>query len=115
MWSEKKVRSTLELNDRELREMCNAGQLLGLTAADALTIRYPVFQFERHDATVRVKPALAAFMTLLSYRDPWTTAIVAKTPAPELDGLSPLEWVNLGHDERSLRDYAHILRAEFER
>lgn len=71
-------------------------------------------QFETVDGTVRVRPALVQFLTILRDVDPWTVAMVAATPAAdELDGLSPTEWARQGRDVDTLFDFAHQLCTEW--
>lgn len=54
-------------------------------------------------------------MMVLRDHDPWTIAVLNHTPAPELDDLTPLDWVREGRDAQALVDYARVLKAEFAR
>lgn len=67
-------------------------RLLALVSADGLRV-YPVWQFHRRDRHVEVKPSLLPVFDALSRFDGWTVAALLHTPARELSGSTPLNWL----------------------
>jgi hypothetical protein len=114
LWSAEHARRVLDVSRSTMAQQRKRGSLLALRTAGSGFL-YPVFQFETYEGKVQVKRGLREFMMTLRSQDPWTVAVVVKTPAPELDGLSPLGWVHTGGDIKVLVDYAKILAAEFQR
>ena len=45
--------------------------------------------------------------------DPWTVAVLLNTPAPELDGATPIEWARQGGAQDALRDLAQVVAKEW--
>jgi hypothetical protein len=91
-WSRAKVSEALGVDERRLTARVEGGDLLELRTADGVPA-YPVFQFERDSDHVEVRPALASVFRTLRDFDPWTVAVLLHTPAPELSGSTPLEWL----------------------
>ncbi|WP_182525844.1 hypothetical protein [Nocardioides dongkuii] len=92
-WSEAKVCAALDVTRAALDDRCVVGEVLRLVTADAVSV-YPVWQFHRRsDGAAEVKPAVAPVFRLLRRHDPWAVAVLLHTRSPELDGLSPLEWL----------------------
>lgn len=127
MWSFWHTAERLGLTSDELDTMAQEGRVIGLSPSDSDRLAFPIFQFVEDDGHVSVKPGLAEFIVTLSApdgrpRDPWSVAIIARTPAPELDGLTPERWAYAHRhndddpgDTGTLVMYAHRLRAEFAR
>ena len=114
-WSAQRARAALGGPSRAaLASRRAAGTLLGLKTTDGVIV-YPVSQFERHAGQVRVKPGLKPFMTALKRHSPWSVALLIHTPAPELGGVSPLDWVRRDGDTDTLRAYANRVDAEWSR
>ncbi len=111
-WSEERVCAALRLTPDALRTRCVTGTVLGLTTADGRQV-YPVSQFQRQDGQVEVKPALVTVLQALCDFDPWTVATLLHTPAPELDGASPLSWVNSGASPEPLARLARTVAREW--
>lgn len=89
-WSPTRVSAQLGLSEDMQASARSAGTLLGLRTSDE-QMRYPVWQFHRHDdGTLEVRPALAAMFRELGDFDPWAVAVLIHTPAPELDGQTPI-------------------------
>jgi len=114
-WSAEKTREALGSPSRAaLADRRKNGTLLGLKTTDGVIV-YPVAQFERRGGRVQVKAGLRPFLTGLKAHDPWSVALLLHTPAPELDDLTPLEWVRKGLSPDPLRDYARRVAAEWSR
>lgn len=62
--------------------------ILALKTADARWV-YPVFQFNRRDVNPALVPAIRAFADSPA----WSAALWFVTPNPDLDDMSPLDWV----------------------
>lgn len=112
-WTGQRTAEALRLDPSELADERSAHRLLGLMTTDG-DYFYPVRQFERSDTgTTRVKPGLVRFMEAIEGLDPWTVGVLAVTPAEELDGLTPLQWLDDGRDPGRLIELAHVIRCEF--
>lgn len=90
------------------------GSVLGLTTADGVTV-YPICQFRLHNGTVEVKPALLPVLRTLKDVGSWTVAALLHTPASELAGLSPLEWLSAGNPQEDLGTFAHAVARDWGR
>jgi hypothetical protein len=95
-----------------MTERRRTGSLLGLRTTDG-DFFYPIAQFETHGGKVRVKPALRTFFMTLRAHDRWAVGVMLHTPAPELDGLTPLAWAGQRRDPEVLAGYARMLDAEW--
>lgn len=121
MWSFGHTAERLGLTQAELTARTREGRIIGLSPSDSDRVSFPIFQFWNRDGQVEVKPGLAGFYAALvappdgGPRDPWSVAIIARTPAPELDGLTPAQWATEKRDTKTLVLYANRLRAEFAR
>ena len=115
-WSASRTAEALGVTADELEERSAARAVLGTTTTDGSTV-YPIWQFHRlKDGTVEVKPDFVAFFTALQgITDPWTIAIVLRTPAPELGGSTPEDWIHAKGDLATLMNYAHLIASEFRR
>lgn len=115
-WSEGKVMKALGLNPAELANHRESGLILGLPDTDG-GLSYPVWQFHcRTDGAVEVKPKVAQVLEAFHDRaEPWTVGILFRTPAPELDDLTPEQWIEEGRDMSTLIRYAHLVAAEMNR
>lgn len=115
LWTAERTQEALgHLSDASMRTRREAGTLLAISTAEG-DMFYPVDQFETRDGVVQVKPGLQEFMQLLRERDPWTVAVLLHTPADELGGRSPLEWVQRSGDPSALLAYATAVSQEFSR
>lgn len=114
VWSAEHARRVLGISRPAMLDRRKTGSLLAVQSSDG-DFFYPVSQFEKQAGKVRVKPALRQFMMALRDHDPWTIAVLNHTPAPELDDLTPLDWVRERRDAQTLADYARVLKAEFAR
>lgn len=121
MWSFGHTAERLGLTPDELTALVQEGRIVGLSPSDSDRVSFPVFQFWSRDGQVEVKPGLGEFVVALQGgpnggpRDPWSVAITARTPAPELGGLTPEQWATQHRDSETLVLYANRLRAEFAR
>lgn len=114
-WSAEKTRAALGGPSRtRMSQRRKEGSLLGLKTSDRVIV-YPVSQFEPHGGGVRVRPGLRGFFAALKDYDPWTVAVLMHTPAPELNELTPLDWVRRGLELDVLGDYAGRVAAEWAR
>jgi hypothetical protein len=51
----------------------------------------------------------------LSEHDGWVIATLLKTPAPELGGISPMEWILQDRDGETLTRFTRNIRREWSR
>ena len=110
-WSERRTREALNVDEDRLAQMCRDGKVLGLPSTDGETF-FPVWTLERKDGQVRTNVRLRPFISTLRSVDPWTVGILLRTPADELDGLTPEQWARERRDQAVLDRLAHRLLAE---
>ena len=114
-WSGKRVRDELRLASRQaLDSRRRAHAVLGVKTSDGAVI-YPVWQFHRRDETVEVRPAVGRVFAILGAHDEWAVAVLLNTPAPELEGLTPLDWVRQLRSEATLLQFARTVDTEWSR
>lgn len=114
LWTAEHTRRVLGLSRATMLERRKSGSLLALKSSEG-DFFYPIAQFEKRGEKVHVKPALRRFFMVLRDRDPWTIAALLHTPTPELDNLTPLEWVRAGNETETLVACAEVLNLEFAR
>lgn len=112
VWSEARAIAALDVSAGTASSMRDAGSLLGLRTSDGARV-YPVAQFQRRDGTVEVKPALVPVLRALRGSDPWAVAVLLHTPAPELDGATPLGWLSDGGSPETLARLARMVAREW--
>jgi hypothetical protein len=113
LWSEIKTCGALDASPDILAARREAGALLELVTSDGDRV-YPVFQFVAgEDGRIETRTGLAAMLQELRSFDPWTVAVLLKTPAPELDGSTPVEWERAGGAVEALRDLAAVVAREW--
>ncbi|MBB6627491.1 hypothetical protein H5V45_09165 [Nocardioides sp. KIGAM211] len=88
------------------------GSILALTTADGVTV-YPVCQFGQHNGQIEVNPALLPMLRTLRHFGSWAVAALLQTPAPELGGYSPVEWVAFGNPSEPLAILAKAVAREW--
>ena len=111
-WSAPHTATVLGLaGEEELDERRRAGRVLGRATSDGQWV-YPVLQFYRDAGTVRVRQRLVEFLRPLRGHDGWAVGLLLTTSAPELDGLSPLDWVKEQQNMQRLSRYARRVAAE---
>lgn len=103
-WTEEKVRKGV-LSVR-------SWAILAVTTADGDRI-YPAWQFRRATGGYEVWPDLIRAFWALRRHDPWAVAVILRTPAPELDGVTPVEWVRAGRPTEALLRFAEIVAREW--
>lgn len=112
-WSSAKLRAELgNVTRQALNQRVQRGTLLGLPTSDGATV-YPIFQFVRRGGKVDVRPGLRGMLKALHGQDPWTIAVALRTPAPELDGATPVDWEKRGGDESVLESLAEEMLREW--
>ena len=111
-WSENKVLTALGVTSETLAAWRSTGRILGLLSSDGARA-YPVTQFERRAGAVEVRPALLPVLRALRGFDPWAVAVLLHTPAPELDGRTPLEWLSGGRAPETLAGLAETVAREW--
>ncbi|MFC7500928.1 hypothetical protein [Nocardioides sp. GCM10030258] len=113
-WSEARVRNALGvLTQQDLASRRRDGSVLGLESSDGVVV-YPVSQFHRRpDGCTEVKPDLVPVLQTLSEFDPWAVGLFLQTPAPELDDLTPLEWMRTNRPAEGLEQLAQVLAREW--
>lgn len=112
LWSETRVCQALGITTDALAALRAAGGVLSATTSDGVSV-YPVSQFQRRDGAVEVRPDWVPLLQTLSRFDHWTVAVLLKTPAPELDDLTPLDWLRAGHDPEAVADLAVAVAREW--
>ena len=101
VWSAAWASQALEVTPEELQGRQRAGLLLAVALIDGDEV-YPVFQFQNHGGQTQVKPGLQPLLRALREYDPWAVAVLLKTPSPELQGMTPLEWLSTGGDPEAV-------------
>lgn len=113
VWSETKASQSLGVKPDGLGALASVGGVLRLVTADGEAV-YPVWQFSRRGGQVEVKPGLVPLFRVLSGFDGWTVALLLHTPAPELEGLSPLDWLAAeGRDAEAVANLAVVAAREW--
>ncbi len=82
--------------------------LLELATSDGHRV-YPAFQFTDTGIDARFQPALAALATAPR----WTAALWFVTPNPDLDGLTPLDWIRADKAIETVRVSARAAVADW--
>jgi hypothetical protein len=112
-WSATKAREALRVGSRQAMESRRkSGALLGLRTSDGAIV-YPVWQFRRSAGVVEVRPPLVPMLRTLKHYDPWTVGVLLRTPAPELETLTPLDWARAGRSPEALRVLACVVAREW--
>lgn len=112
VWSAEGACSHLGIGSDVLASRQGDGEVLGLVTSDGDTV-YPVFQFWRLDGRVEVRPDLIPVFQTLQGFDGWAVAALLHTPAPELEGTTPLQWLRAGRDGRVLDTLAGVVAREW--
>lgn len=113
-WTAAHTQQTLGIPTQQaLNALLHDGTILGVTS-DTGDVFYPVCQFHKQDdGTVVVSPALAPVFRALRDYDSWAVGVFLHTSAPELDGLTPLQWVQEGRSSTVLADLVHAVEREW--
>jgi hypothetical protein len=112
-WSSGKVRDELGIPTRQaLASRIESGTVLALRTSDGRLL-FPVFQFTRTTNGVSVRDGLSALTSELREFDSWSVALRAVTPAPELAGHSPLQWLRVGRPADAVERLARAVRREW--
>lgn len=112
-WSEDRARRALGVESAEaMRSRRHDGTLLALDTTNGTRL-YPVWQFHRAAGHVEVRPALVPLMRALRHHNSWTVATFLNTPAPELDGHTPMDALRNGYPATLLIDLAHTVAREW--
>lgn len=99
------VQALLGVTTRQaVHDLVQRGRLLGLPTRDGHTV-YPRFQFGPDG-----RPYTALSKVITAFRaaeaDPWTIASWFTSEQPELDGLTPVDWMSRGLDTTRLVEVA---------
>lgn len=114
-WSTKKVRAELGgVSAQAVHQRVDRGTLWALPTSDGATA-FPIFQFVRRNGRLETKPGLRAMFKILRGQDPWAVAVLMQTPAPELAGMSPVEWERSDGGTEALEQLARDLVREWNR
>ncbi|GAA4363012.1 hypothetical protein [Nocardioides caricicola] len=113
-WSTSRTMEALRLTADGLAAAREDGRVLGLKTSDG-DYFYPVWTFVKAGENITVKPGVAVVLRALRGLDGWTIGVFLRMGAPELDGLTPEEWIAQQRDLEVLRDYAHVFAAEMRR
>lgn len=114
-WSTRKVRAELgSVSPQAVHQRVDRGTLWALPTSDGSTV-FPTFQFVRRNGRLETKRGLQAMFKILRAKDPWAVAVLMKTPAPELDGMSPVDWERRGGSVDALKRLAHDLVRDWSR
>ncbi|MGP5088582.1 hypothetical protein [Brachybacterium tyrofermentans] len=114
-WSIRKVRTELGgVSPQAVHQRVDRGTLWALPTSDGSSV-FPTFQFVRRNGRLGTRRGLQAMFRVLRAEDPWAVAVLMNTPAPELDGLSPVDWERRGGGADALERLAHALVREWNR
>lgn len=111
-WSPTRVCSALDVTDPGLAARRESGEVLGLSTRDGDVV-YPLWQFQRREGRVEVKPALVPLFRALRRFDGWAVAVLLHTPSPELDGQTPLGWLDGGRDPAAVGALGGVVAREW--
>jgi len=105
-WSSRRLQAGLGASRQAMDSRMKAGTLLGLKTGEGALV-FPVFQFVREPSgQLRVRPGVVAMLQEARRStgwQPWSFAVLLRTPAPELEGLTPCEWMrDAGRDQSAL-------------
>ena len=112
LWSSSRVMSDLRVTTKVLATWQESGEVLWLVTGEGVTV-YPAWQFWRHEDAAEVRPALVDVFRALRRHDGWATAVLLHTPAPELDDMTPLDWLRDGRDPGRVRELARVVAREW--
>lgn len=76
------------------------GTILAVKTSDSHWF-YPVFQFKGTGMDPKIKMVLEAFRANGPH-DTWMIATWFRNPKDRLDGMSPVEWIQRGHDPQGV-------------
>jgi hypothetical protein len=113
-WSESRAAEALGVTTDELVAWGAEGRVLAVATTEGIRF-YPVAQFEIPEGTIRIRRGVRVVLKELRDREPWTIAVVLNMAAPELDDLTPLQWMRRGNDLETLAAYARQLDREWRR
>ena len=106
-WSTKKLRAELGgISPQAVHQRVARGTLWALPTSDGAAA-FPTFQFVRRNGRLETKRGLQVMFKILRGEDPWAVAVLMQTPAPELEGASPVEWERSGGSIDALEHLAH--------
>lgn len=111
-WSRDRTCSALGLTPEALAALQAEGGLLELRSAEGDPF-YPLFQFQKAGNHVQVRTTVAAVTRVLRHFSAWAVAVLLHTPAPELDGSTPLEWLAAGGDAQDVVALARLVSKEW--
>ncbi|GCD90168.1 hypothetical protein [Nocardioides sp. LS1] len=114
-WSEARAVAALGVSAETVASRRDSGTILALPTNDGVLV-YPVDQFQKVGGggdDVEVKPALLPFLRALRGFDPWAVAVLLHTPAPELDGATPLGWLSDGGAPDTLTRLGEVVAREW--
>ncbi len=109
-WSSSKLQQEFKASRQALDSRMRVGSLLGLKTGDGQLV-YPVFQFVRDTkGALIVRAGVIDMLKVVRNSEgyePWMFATLLRTPAPELEDLTPIEWMrDPDRDQRDLRALA---------
>ena len=109
-WSSAKLQQEFKASRQALDSRMRVGSLLGLKTGDGQLV-YRVFQFVRDSkGALIVRPGIIDMLKVVRNGEgyePWMFATLLRTPAPELEDLTPIEWMrDPDQDQRELRAVA---------
>ncbi|QSR28773.1 hypothetical protein CFH99_24430 [Nocardioides aromaticivorans] len=112
IWTKDLAADVLGLTDVDLEDWCRRGDLLGLQTADSDLV-FPAWQFHRPaDGTVQVRNGVVQLVRALTGQPAWSIAVLFVTPTPELDDMSPIDWIRSGRDAEALTRLGDQIRRE---
>ena len=116
-WSAPRTVQALGLTPAQMAERVADGSVLAVPTYGG-TLFFPSWQFQRPPGGgFEVKPGLLTLIRTLHtvINDGRTVGTLLRTPAPELDDLSPEQWVDAGREPVTLDRYASVLVREWSR
>lgn len=114
-WSAEHAAHVLGLNNVEqLSAAASSGRVLVCRTSDHVPV-VPVWQFEHHDGRVRVRPHIAAVLTVLRHHDPWSVGLLILSEGlatADLSDTGPLDVQEDADLEKFVR-WAKVVDAEW--
>jgi len=109
-WSSAKLQQEFKASRQALDSRMRVGSLLGLKTGDGQLV-FPVFEFIRDTkGALKVRSGVIEMLKIVRNSEgyePWMFATLLRTPAPELEDLTPIEWMrDPDRDQRELRALA---------
>lgn len=112
VWSSRRTAQALDIAPEELLARQRSGSLLAVRTTDGDEF-HPAFQFQERGGRTEVKPGLVPLFRSLREYSPWAVAVLLRTPSPELQDMTPLEWLEAGRDPSAVAALGETVAREW--